>query len=83
MAPAGDSTVRVSWTHNNTADVFQWVVYRQYGTQWEYSVLPRSATSAEIRVTGGSAPLKKLARVAVAAVDRTGNESVRKESAVQ
>jgi len=73
-------SVKVNWTHNNEADVFRWVVYYEYGSTWSYKILNRNERSFQIKLTAGTekAPLK-LNRVAVTAVDRTGNESIIKE----
>ena len=82
--PADTSTrsqdsLQVSWTHPNPADVFRWVVYYKYGNTWSYKILNRKERSFHLKLVGGTekAPLK-LNRVAVTAVDRTGNESVMK-----
>lgn len=73
-------SLQISWTHTNPSDVFRWVVYYEYGTTWNYKILNRKERSFAIKLTGGTdkAPLK-LNRVAVTAVDRTGNESIMKE----
>ncbi len=75
----GDS-LRISWTHPNTSDVFRWVVYYEYGNKWGYKILNRNDTTFVVSQTAGTekSPLK-LNRVAVTAVDRTGNESIMKE----
>ena len=71
---------KISWTHPNEADVFHWVVYYQYGNSWNYKILNRNDRSLEIKRTmmagTSSQPLKKII---VSAVDRTGNESEKKE----
>ncbi|OGU66000.1 MAG: hypothetical protein A3C56_00725 [Ignavibacteria bacterium RIFCSPHIGHO2_02_FULL_56_12] len=93
-APAVKATVdtmkvAVSWAHDNVQDVFQWVVYRQYDGQWQYSVEPRYARGLELmltqtvedRIRRRRSPdsivvrTETLTRVAVSAVDRLGNES--------
>ncbi len=76
-----EAICKISWTHPDEADVFHWVVYYQYGNSWNYQVLNRDDRSLEIlRLTGAGAsmppPLKKII---VSAVDRTGNESEKKE----
>ncbi len=85
------STVHLSWSHVNTADVFRWVVYARYGNDWDYSILnrdgrladvPRSRTITE-RVRSRQNPdsvsvrVEYLSRIAVSAVDRMGNESAK------
>lgn len=86
-----DSMMVVTWSHNNPSDVFRYVFYYQYGRSWEYTILntqdrtftiPLSRTVTERQrarqrdqnptVTTRS---EYLTRIAVSAVDRTGNES--------
>lgn len=85
--PAVDTTafadkLKISWTHPDEKDVFHWIVYTQYNNKWGYQILNRNDRTAEIDrfITGtyaaGSIYLQKIA---VTAVDRTGNESVVKE----
>jgi hypothetical protein len=80
LSQVNDSTSRISWTHTNSADVFRWVVYYQYGKEWTYTILPKNSNSMEIkksmRATSNAQP-QMLMNVSVAAVDRTGNESNR------
>jgi uncharacterized lipoprotein YddW (UPF0748 family) len=73
-------SLQINWIHNNDADVFRWVVYYEYGNTWNYKILNRKERMFTVKVIGGTekAPLK-LNRVAVTAVDRTGNESIMKE----
>ena len=73
-----DSTVTISWTHPAEGDVFQWVVYQQYGDSWQYEIVHRKERSLAIKNVAGEKRLS-LNRVAVAAVDRMGNESMRKD----
>jgi hypothetical protein len=70
--------VTVSWTHPAEGDVFQWVVYQQYGDSWQYDIVNRKDRLLTIENVAGEKrlPLNKLA---VAAVDRMGNEGARKE----
>lgn len=79
----GDS-LSISWTHPNTEDVFRWVVYYQYGNSWNYAVLNRHERSLMLKkvLTSGivQAPLN---RIIVTAVDRTGNESNKKEMVIR
>jgi uncharacterized lipoprotein YddW (UPF0748 family) len=76
VAQQGD-IVNVSWTHTNEKDVFRYVVYYQYGKTWSYRIMNRSDRSLQINPHDGR---NKLNTVAIAAVDRMGNESVRSES---
>ena len=75
----GDS-VRLSWNHNNYNDVFRWVVYYEHGTIKGHRILNRNDRHVMLpqSIKGGnqSAPMTKIA---VTAVDRTGNESRRRE----
>jgi uncharacterized lipoprotein YddW (UPF0748 family) len=78
-AMPGDS-VRISWTHADEKEVFHWVVYQQYGSSWTYTILNRNDRSIVIpRTGGGGKQPAALKRIAVTAVDRTGNESDRSE----
>lgn len=73
-------SLQVNWTHPNPVDVFRWVVYYEYGTTWSYKIVNRKERSFRLALVGGTekAPLK-LNRVAVTAIDRTGNESIMRE----
>ena len=44
-AQQGDQ-VRINWSHNDTSDVFRWVVHTKYGNSWSYKILNRSARTA-------------------------------------
>jgi uncharacterized lipoprotein YddW (UPF0748 family) len=85
-----NDTIRFSWTHENTPDVFRWVVYYQYGKTWEYTIVNKDARTASIPLNrivrevlrGRQAATEKpketvetITRVALSAVDRVGNES--------
>jgi uncharacterized lipoprotein YddW (UPF0748 family) len=86
---ANDSTLELSWSHDNPADVFRWVVYYKYNKTWEYTILsgpeknfslPLSRTVVDRRARRGEPALSQtrvesLASMAISAVDRTGNES--------
>jgi len=83
----------VSWEPRGKEEVFRWVVYVKQGEDWRYEILNRKDRSFSIRLpgavpcTGGEIDLMwcdvpeedsgGITRVAVSAVDRTGNESVR------
>jgi uncharacterized lipoprotein YddW (UPF0748 family) len=71
-----EDAVDVSWTHKNGKDVFHWVVYYQYGKSRGYSILNRSDRNFELKTLKGK---DKLSAIAITAVDRMGNESVRSE----
>jgi uncharacterized lipoprotein YddW (UPF0748 family) len=72
-----DTLLNVNWTHANTNDVFRWVVYYQYGRNWSYRIMDRDDRSVQLNILEGK---NKLTAVAVTAVDRMGNESVRSET---
>ncbi|RYY95322.1 MAG: hypothetical protein EOO11_16100 [Chitinophagaceae bacterium] len=77
ILPEGD-LVKVSWTHAAESDVFRWVVYYRYGSTWDYTILESGARSHTLTVaTTIKGQHQWLEEVAVSAVDRTGNESVR------
>jgi uncharacterized lipoprotein YddW (UPF0748 family) len=68
--------LKLSWNHIDTKDVFKWVVYTQYGNAWNYIVLNRNDRFLVKSALEGS---NKLNKVAVTAIDRTGNESLFRE----
>lgn len=77
----GDS-VKVSLLHSSPADVFRSVVYCQYDNgPWNYVVLNRREQTASFpaQVTGAGGKKQTLTNIRVSAVDRTGNESERRE----
>ena len=37
--------LKISWTHNNSNDVFRWVVYYRYADRWEYTILTHNESS--------------------------------------
>ena len=85
----GKDTIRISWSHDNRSDVFRYVVYYNYGKAWEYTLRNRNDNATAIPLTRilreqprarqRDAVVKEttenLARIAVTAVDRVGNES--------
>ncbi|HNU14622.1 MAG TPA: hypothetical protein PKI55_09155, partial [Chitinophagaceae bacterium] len=76
--------ISISWSHPDEKDVFRWVVYYKYGNNWNYIILNRNDRSYSLN---NSIEINKttviLKQIAVTAIDRTGNESVRKEITVQ
>lgn len=76
---AGDS-LHIKWTHNNEKDVFRWVIYYQYGDTWNYKIANRNERSMMLKSSLN--PKTVLNSIAITAVDRTGNESERKEIVV-
>lgn len=76
--------INISWSHADEKDVFRWVVYYKYGNNWNYIILNRNdrAYSLNNSIESNKTTLV-LKQIAVTAIDRTGNESVRKEITVQ
>lgn len=70
-----DSLVAIQWTHTATAEVAQWVIYYQHGTNWQYRILPTETQRFSLPLfVGGNKPAA-LQNIIVTAVDRYGNES--------
>ncbi len=75
--------LKISWRHPDEKDVFNWVVYFYYGNSWNYKILNRNDRSLNLnRKTGTGATSMDLKKIIVSAVDRTGNESEKKEITV-
>ncbi|SJZ64689.1 glycoside hydrolase family 10 protein [Sediminibacterium ginsengisoli] len=74
----GDKVV-INLSHANSADIFRWVVYYQYGNKWDYRILNRNELSLELARQTGDKTKQNLGKIAVTAVDRVGNESARFE----
>lgn len=87
-AIVGDS-LNISWSHSDEKDVFRWVVYYKYGTQWDYTILNSTERSIKLqrslllmptavqKEAGNTSSTRiTLNGIAVTAVDRTGNESI-------
>jgi len=85
---SNDTLLAVTWSHDKPNDVFRWVVYYKYDEMWEYTimnsidrstVLPLSRILREVTRSRRQEVVKDttqfLLRIAVSAVDRTGNES--------
>ena len=79
-------SLKISWTHSNPSDVFRWVIYYQYDNIWEYTIANRLENSISIPISQTISRRKRgqtepeeinqiLIKIAVSAVDRTGNES--------
>ena len=70
---------KISWTHPDEKDVFHWVAYYRYGTEWNYQVLSRNQRFLELsRVRESRGVKQNLITIIISAVDRTGNESNKK-----
>ncbi len=75
-----EDVCKISWAHPDEADIFHWIVYYQYGNAWNYQVLNRNDRSLDLkRTTGTGTSLQQLKKIIVSAVDRTGNESDKKQ----
>jgi uncharacterized lipoprotein YddW (UPF0748 family) len=62
----------VSWSHPQPSDVWQWVVYFQYGGKWNYYILPAKDRMLLLPLQRGN---NNLGDIRITAVDRNGNES--------
>jgi len=79
IADVATDNCKISWTHPEEEDVFHWVVYYQYGNNWNYQILTQQQYSIDISLTKNmGAAQQRLKSVIVTAVDRTGNESEKK-----
>jgi hypothetical protein len=68
-------SVRVAWTASDEGERPEvWAVYYRQGDDWKMSVVPGDETSVILRDSSTAGP---ATRIAVAAVDRCGNESKR------
>ncbi len=86
-----DDSVVINWGHPKRDDVYRWVVYHQYGDQWNYKIMSQEAMSATVPAFDLSyarlpekndfsdeelmGALQGVNQLAVTGVDRTGNES--------
>ncbi|MBZ4189612.1 family 10 glycosylhydrolase [Niabella beijingensis] len=70
-------TAVVQWSHTDAKDVYHWVVYYRYGNSWNYKILDPATRSLELNMQVDG---HLLQRVAVSAVDRSGNESAATEA---
>ncbi|HEY1024690.1 MAG TPA: family 10 glycosylhydrolase [Sphingobacteriaceae bacterium] len=68
--------VTIHWKPENERDAFRWVVYYQYGNNWNYKILNRKERSLDLQQLSADAKSSfRLNRVIVTTVDRVGNES--------
>lgn len=79
---SGDS-LQINWSHENTNDIFRYVVYYSYNNSWNHLIMNRQDRSVKIKLAGGTPRPAQVKRIAVTAVDRTGNESTIKEIEVK
>lgn len=83
----------IEWSQAGDEEAFVWVVYMHQGGAWKYDVVPGSRTSHTVQTMGTlkrtvttnqgtdveevEEPAKPIDKIAVSAVDRCGNESLR------
>ena len=87
---ANDTVLALTWSHQNPADVFRWVIYYKYNNSWEYTILNSRERNFSLPLTRAVVERPRARRgeqavnqtrnesltsVAISAVDRTGNES--------
>ncbi|MHA6698081.1 glycoside hydrolase family 10 protein [Chryseobacterium sp. A321] len=68
----GGVSVKLSWNTNPGESVSQWVLYTQYGKDWEYEILEMDT---KVKVLDLNRSGEKLHAVALKSVDRLGNLS--------
>lgn len=72
--------LKISWNSRDQDDVFSWIIYYQWDNRWDYKILDRNQRSLELnRYMPGGKSYMELKKIIVTAVDRTGNESEKKE----
>ncbi|TRO67404.1 glycoside hydrolase family 10 protein [Christiangramia sabulilitoris] len=65
--------LKISWNHDDPTDIFRWVLYFKYsGEEWDYRILNSYSRNSELSIQKHG---KKLEKVGMTAVDRTGNQS--------
>lgn len=68
---------------NHGVNVFRWVVYYTYGSIWAYTILNSQDISFTLQSPKeGINPQIVISKLAVTAVDRSGNESIIEEMKV-
>lgn len=66
------NSVQASWSSKNASQVFQWVIFTQYGGTWETEIMTLENIN---KIFSKHKNGKKLEAIAVKAIDRLGNES--------
>ncbi|MFD1094540.1 glycoside hydrolase family 10 protein [Salegentibacter chungangensis] len=67
--------LKMNWTQPAGEEVFRWVVYFKYeGGSWDHKILPHDARSYSLQYVVGDKK-KKMEKIGITAVDRTGNQS--------
>lgn len=75
-ASANGNVVTVNWTHPDVNDVFKYLLYYTYGGNWSYMILTKDQRSFVIKPDTSRPTIQiVVSKVAVSAIDRTGNES--------
>ncbi len=83
MTQKDTAGVTLIWKHPDEKDVFRWVVYHQYGNARTYTILNRHDNSLVVKKYNSQAANRAaLTKIAVTAVDRTGNESALQEMVI-
>ncbi len=85
-------SIKINRSLFQSADIFRWVVYYQYGERWDYQILNKSDLTygLPMNLETGPAPAQQangnsrrksqtLNRIEISGVDRTGNEGIRRE----
>ena len=71
-------SLKLSWSHDDPADVFRWVVYYKYDDVWSYDIFDRDDRNSSVLLsTGDEEDRHSLVEIAVSVVDRMGNESTK------
>lgn len=67
--------IEITWGVQNDSDIKQWVVYFKYETgNWDYKILTSEKRSQDLQKEVGDKN-RKLQKIGITAVDRTGNQS--------
>jgi uncharacterized lipoprotein YddW (UPF0748 family) len=83
-----EKSIKLTRDLSASGDIFRWIVYYQYGNRWDNQILNSKDTSFELMLNSVSPGIQKnkteapkipLKRILVTGIDRTGNESIKKE----
>lgn len=66
------TNVMLQWSSSTPENVYKWLVYTQYGNEWEMEIVERQVISKSVAKTKNG---KNLNTIAIKAVDRLSNES--------
>ncbi|MCX2679266.1 family 10 glycosylhydrolase [Galbibacter sp. EGI 63066] len=68
-----ENELEIEWSNSKKEDVFSWIVYFKYEQKnWDYTIINKEQDSHHLPLKTDDKPLVKIA---VSAVDRTGNQS--------